>query len=160
MNLNESQKKKVSAWIAEGLKLAEIQKRLASELDLHPTYMEIRFLVDDLKLTPKDPEPIKPVEKSASSTGAPDPTSPTGEGTASGTPPGIAGISVSVDQLARPGAAVSGSVTFSDGMNAVWYIDQMGRPGLIPNQPGYKPSAADLQQFQAALEAELAKLGM
>ena len=160
MNLNESQKKKVSAWIAEGLKLAEIQKRLASELDLHPTYMEIRFLVDDLKLTPKDPEPIKPVEKSPPPTGVSAATPATGVGASSGTTPGVAGVSVSVDQVARPGAAVSGSVAFTDGMNAVWYIDQMGRPGLIPNQPGYKPSAADLQQFQTALEAELTKLGM
>ena len=160
MNLNDSQKKMVSAWIAEGLKLAEIQKRLASELDLHPTYMEIRFLVDDLKLTPKDPEPIKPVEKSDSPTAVSAPTSATDMGTSSGTNLGGAGVSVSVDQLARPGAAVSGSVTFTDGMNAVWYIDQMGRPGLIPSQPGYKPSAADLQQFQVALETELTKLGM
>ena len=160
MNLNESQKKKVSAWIAEGLKLAEIQKRLASELDLHPTYMEIRFLVDDLKLTPKDPEPIKPGEKSPPATVVSAATSATGVETSSGTTPGVAGVSVSVDQVARPGAAVSGSVAFTDGMNAVWYIDQMGRPGLIPNQPGYKPSAADLQQFQTALEAELTKLGI
>ena len=160
MNLNESQQKKVSAWIAEGLKIAEIQKRLASELDLHPTYMEVRFLVDDLKLTPKDPEPIKPVEKSPPPTVVSEATSATGVGTSSGTTLGIAGVSVSVDQVTRPGAAVSGSVTFSDGNNAVWYIDQLGRPGLIPKQAGYKPSAADLQQFQAALEAELTKLGM
>jgi hypothetical protein len=160
MNLNESQKMKVSAWIAEGLKLSEIQKRLTSELNLNPTYMEVRFLVDDLKLTPKDPEPIKPVEKSPPPTDVSTQTSATGLGKPSEATPGIAGVSVTVDQVARPGAAVSGSVTFTDGMNAVWYIDQMGRPGLIPTQPGYRPSAADLQQFQTMLEAELSKLGM
>ncbi len=160
MNLNESQKMKVSAWIAEGLKLADIQKRIASEFSLNPTYMEVRFLVDDLKLTPKDPEPIKPVEKIPPPTVVAEATSATGVGTSSGTTPGIAGVTVSVDQLARPGAAVSGSVTFSDGKDAVWYIDQLGRPGLIPKQAGYKPSPADLQQFQVAWEAELTKLGM
>src|SRR5947207_9951079 len=59
MNLDEAQKKTVSGWIAEGLKLSDIQKRMASELGLTATYMEVRLLVDDLKLTPKDIEPTK-----------------------------------------------------------------------------------------------------
>ena len=57
MNLDESQRQKVAAWIADGAKLSEIQTRLMSEFGLKFTYMEVRFLVDDLKLTPKDPEP-------------------------------------------------------------------------------------------------------
>src|SRR5216683_628050 len=60
MNLDESQRKKVAEWIAQGLKLSEIQNRLQSELGLKLTYMEVRLLVDDLKLTPKDIEPVKP----------------------------------------------------------------------------------------------------
>jgi transposase len=59
MNLDESQRQKVAAWIADGAKLSEIQTRLMSEFGLKLTYMEVRFLVDDLKLTPKDPEPPK-----------------------------------------------------------------------------------------------------
>jgi len=59
MNLDESQRQKVAAWIADGAKLSEIQTRLMSEFNLKLTYMEVRFLVDDLKLTPKDPEPPK-----------------------------------------------------------------------------------------------------
>ena len=55
MNLDESQKKTVSAWITDGLKLADIQKRLGTELGVNLTYMEVRMLVDDLKLMPKDP---------------------------------------------------------------------------------------------------------
>jgi hypothetical protein len=66
---------------------------------------------------------------------------------------------VAVDQIARPGALVSGSVTFSDGMKADWYLDQTGRLGLIAKQQGYKPSQADVQQFQMALEREMAKMG-
>jgi hypothetical protein len=54
---------------------------------------------------------------------------------------------------------VSGKVTFSDGNSAAWHLDQMGRLGLSPQQAGYRPPAADLQQFQAALEQELAKMG-
>jgi ribosomal protein S16 len=37
MNLDESQRKKVAAWIAEGAKLSDIQTRLASELNLKLT---------------------------------------------------------------------------------------------------------------------------
>src|SRR6185295_14602857 len=55
MNLDEAQRKKVAGWIADGLKLSEIQTRLAAELGVRLTYMDVRFLVDDLKLTPKDP---------------------------------------------------------------------------------------------------------
>ena len=57
MNLTEAQRQQVANWINAGAKLSEIQNRLQSELGLKLTYMEVRFLVDDLKLTPHDPEP-------------------------------------------------------------------------------------------------------
>jgi transposase len=57
MNLDDTQKQTVRAWIEDGQKLAEIQKRLGSQFGLQLTYMEVRLLVDDLKLVPKDPEP-------------------------------------------------------------------------------------------------------
>src|SRR5947208_2764781 len=59
MNLDEAQRRQVGQWIEQGLKLSEIQDRLAAELGLRLTYMEVRLLVDDLKLTPKDVEPPK-----------------------------------------------------------------------------------------------------
>jgi hypothetical protein len=64
-----------------------------------------------------------------------------------------------VDQIARLGAVVSGKVTFGDGNQAEWYFDEAGRLGLAPQQPGYRPSAAELQQFQRLLENELSKMG-
>jgi hypothetical protein len=67
---------------------------------------------------------------------------------------------VTLDQLAKPGAIVSGKVTFSDGQSADWYLDQTGRLGVVPKQPGYKPSPADVQQFQVALQSELARMGL
>jgi hypothetical protein len=166
MNLDESQRKKVAEWIAQGLKLSEIQNRLDSELGVRLTYMEVRLLVDDLKLTPKDVEKPKPVQSSlatpggnanvtAKSTAAtPAQAAPPDEPAAAG------GVSVSVDTLARPGAVVSGKVTFSDGNRAEWYLDQTGRLGLVAQQAGYRPPPADVQQFQAALEAELSKMGL
>jgi len=164
MNLDDAQKRTVADWIAQGQKLSEIQKRLADELGLPMTYMEVRLLVDDLKLTPKDSEPAKPVELPGQA-GAPGLTTPAGEtpekimAEEGSPPPGAGNVSVSVDHLARPGAVVSGSVTFSDGQSAAWYLDQMGRLGLAPRQQGYKPSPADLQTFQVELQNELAKMG-
>jgi hypothetical protein len=156
MNLDEAQRQKVAAWIADGAKLSEIQTRLLSEFGLKFTYMEVRFLVDDLKLTPKDPEPPKVVApvaeaaKPAETKSAPPPAGPAGA---------AGGVSVTVDQLARPGAIVSGKVAFSDGQQAEWYLDQTGRLGVVPRQQGYKPTAADVQQFQAALQSEMARMG-
>jgi hypothetical protein len=68
-------------------------------------------------------------------------------------------VAVIVDQITRPGAIVSGKVTFSDGQLADWYLDQTGRLGVVPKQQGYKPAAADVQDFQLALQQEVAKLG-
>ena len=157
MKLDEAQRQKVAAWIAEGAKLSEIQNRLAKEFGLKLTYMEARFLVDDLKLTPHDPEPPKVVEPPAAAA-KPLTTTPVPPVEA-GVPPLGGKVSVSVDQIARPGAIVSGKVTFSDGQTAEWYLDQSGRLGVVPKQQGYKPSAADVQDFQLALQQEVAKLG-
>ena len=52
---------------------------------------------------------------------------------------------------------VSGKVTFSDGKRVGWILDQTGRLGLT--ERGYRPPAADLQEFQAALDQELSKMG-
>jgi hypothetical protein len=166
MNLDEAQRKKVAAWIAEGLKLSEIQSRLGAELGVRMTYMEVRLLVDDLKLTPKDVELPKaaasPIANPAGSkTDATRPEHPSTAEAARSNEPGVPGksVSVSVDQIARPGAVVSGKVVFTDGNKADWYIDQTGRLGLAPQLTGYRPPAADVQQFQMALESELSKLG-
>lgn len=163
MSLDETQRKKVAEWIAQGLKLSDIQNRIGSEFGIRMTYMDVRLLVDDLKLVPKDIEPPK-APSTPLSAATPAPQSASRAGTrqpAADSQPAAQkpGVSVSVDQLARPGAMVSGKVTFSDGNNAQWYIDQTGRLGLVPQQPGYRPPASDLQQFQSALDGELSKMG-
>ena len=168
MNLDEAQRTKVVEWVAQGLKLSDIQNRLLSELKVTMTYMEVRFLVDDLKLTLKDPEPVKPINSPLAAPAAPSATGarppaerPGAESPMSIPAAGGAGrVSLSVDQLTRPGAVVSGKVIFSDGVTAAWQIDQGGQLGLIPSKPGYRPPASDVQQFQMALEAELSKLGL
>ncbi|HEY2328558.1 MAG TPA: hypothetical protein VGI63_01955 [Verrucomicrobiae bacterium] len=160
MKLDEAQQLAVTKWIAEGAKLSEIQNRLAAEFGLKLTYMEARFLVDDLKLTPKDPEPPKVVEPPAAAKPLTANPVPAGEiPEADEAIPPASKVSVTVDKITRPGAIVSGKVTFSDGQPADWYLDQAGRLGVVPKQQGYKPSPADVQDFQLALQQEVARLG-
>lgn len=171
MKLDDAQKKKVVEWIEQGQKLSDIQKRLASELNVNLTYMEVRFLVDDLKLMPKDPTPppapakAEPAPQAAPGQPEEIPADAEVLPEEEELPPGpapVAGggnVSVSVDQIARPGAMISGKVTFSDGVSAEWSLDQFGRLGLGGTKPGYKPSAGDVQSFQRALQTELQKMG-
>ena len=163
MNLDEGQKRKVTEWIEQGLKLSEIQAKLGSELGVSMTYMDVRLLIDDLKLRPKDPAPIaRTVVNPASPLQAPGaPATLPGSAAALASEPKAAaeGVSVTVDSVARPGALVSGNVTFTDGKSAQWYLDQTGRLGLVAKDQGYRPSQEDVAEFQAQLQQELAKLG-
>ena len=165
MKLDDNQRQTVAKWIAEGAKLSEVQNRLASELGIKLTYMEARFLVDDLKLTPKDPEPPKVVAPPVAAAKPPAAGLTTTPAPAGAMPvadevlPPVSKVSVSVDQITRPGALISGKVNFSDGQIADWYLDQTGRLGVVPKQQGYKPTAPDVQDFQLALQQEMTKLG-
>ncbi len=170
MNLDDEQKKAVSGWIADGRSVSEIQDLLRTELQIPLTYMEVRFLVDDLGLQLKDaepePEPEPEPESAADAAPVPDEQAPPAEQPADQTEDGEVpddasggAVTVTVDQIARPGAIVSGRATFSDGNQAEWMLDQMGRLGVVPEVEGYKPSAADVAQFQASLQEELQKLG-
>ena len=152
MKLDEAPRLAVTKWIADGAKLSEIQNRLATEFGLKLTYMEARFLVDDLKLTPKDPEPPKVVAPPIAAA-TPLTTQPVSPAPAGGS------VAVTVDQITKPGTAISGTVAFSDGQLADWYLDQTGRLGVVPKQVGYKPTAEDVKDFQLALQQEVAKLG-
>jgi hypothetical protein len=171
MHLDEEKKQKVAAWIEQGLKLSDIQSKLSSELGLPMTYMEVRLLVNDLKLIPKDqPPPQARAQISGKATAPAAGPLPPGPGAAEPfpeefptaqepAPGGVGQVSVSVDQLARAGTMVSGNVTFSDGQTAGWYLDQMGRLGIVPKQANYRPSESDVQRFQMELQNQLQKLG-
>jgi hypothetical protein len=159
MNLTDEQKQRIVAWIQEGLNIAGVQKRIETEFNLRPTYLETRLLVDDLKLVPKDPEPPKTASPLLEKGTSKPETAKPGEVEEPEEPASPGGVSVTVDTVARPGALMSGKVNFSDGQKAEWLMDQMGRLGLVPQQQGYRPSQADMQAFQVKLEAELQKFG-
>ena len=168
MQLDDTQKQTVTQWIRDGLKLSEIQSRLADQLGLTMTYMEARMLVDDLKLIPKDVEPPKPPQPPVpppSAAAAPlglaaDPMAGPDALETEALPPEASSVSVSVDQVTRPGSMVSGQVTFTDGMTAAWWVDQAGRMGVAPRQKGYRPLESDLEAFQLELQRALQHLGL
>ena len=160
MQLTDEQKRAVATWISEGAKLSNVQQRLGEEFGIQLTYMEARFLMDDLALVPQEPAPA--LEKT---TPAAEPAQPADEAFAAPEDelpaPGLPGrVSLRMDQITRPGALVSGGVTFSDGVTAEWYLDRAGRFGLQPSQQGYRPSQEDLAEFRVVLENELARQGM
>ncbi len=166
MELSDVQKQAVTGWVAEGADVAEIQERLRNEFGINITYMDVRFLLVDLEATPRD----KPASEARQTVAAPPPGPDTAaEGADSGAAAGNllddmggtggGAVSVSFDKVVQPGAIVSGSATFSDGVSATWMLDQMGRLALNAAQPGYRPSESDLQKFQVELRNGLQKMG-
>ncbi|MFC5050996.1 hypothetical protein ACFPK9_10255 [Rubritalea spongiae] len=132
--LTSEQKEQIEAWAAEGAQLQDIQKRMQEDLEIQVTYMDTRFLVLDLGIE------LKSEETAADAPKPEDPIKvPTGE------------VEASVDEIVRPGALKSGSVSFSDGEKALWMIDEMGRLSLDADTPGYQPEEEDLIKFQEKL---------
>ena len=179
MTLTPEQEKAVSGWVAAGDSLYTVQKKLSDEFKVSMTYMDVRFLVDDLNLRLKDPEPK--ADASDLSKGAPAPERKgflekakeklglaTGGAGDAGTaaeedleaPAPSSGVRVTVDKVTlNPNAMASGTVTFGDGVTGKWMVDHQGRPGLLElSKPGYRPSAADAQAF--IQELSLALQGM
>jgi hypothetical protein len=70
---------------------------------------------------------------------------------ASATQPVAGKVTVALDRITRPGAVISGSVTFSDGVTAHWFIDQLGRLGMNRTPAGYQPTREDVVAFQQEL---------
>lgn len=152
MQLTDEQKKIVAGWLEEGLRVADVQEKLVEEFSVSMTYMEVRFLLDDLALAPKDP--VEEVVEKPDAEEAKE--SEVTDGNAVLDDPG--NVSVTVDQVVRPGALASGKVTFSDGKSAAWYLDELGRLGLVADDKSYKPSQEDVMAFQTKLQDELARM--
>lgn len=152
--LTPDQLARVEAWAAEGANLNQIQDRLKAEFALVLTYLEARLLVAEVGVRLKDKE--RPVEKAAEpepAPAAPEPAEDATAGAATGT------VQLSVDAITVPGALASGKVTFSDGVAATWYVDQMGRLGLSGAPQGYQPPPGDVPVFQQQLDRALMQAG-
>ena len=150
MNLSDEQKAVVSQWVSEGESIANIQNLLKEHFDLGLTYMDVRFLVDDLGVVYKDSNEIAEdtEDKELETETATEENNETG------------GVIVDVDAVIRPGSLVSGNVRFSDGVALGWQLTSTGQLGLIPgDDPEYRPSNEDLQAFQTQLQEVLKEKG-
>lgn len=157
------QKRQIAAWVKEERSLAEIQRSLQEEFGVVITYMDLRFLVDDLDLNMPDKPPAHFASEGkledARGDAGPDDADFVDDGDSAANS-GVSGaVSVTLDRVTRPGALVSGTVRFGDGVNAQWHLDQMGRLALNPSQPGYKPSQEDVMAFQRELQRMVEQQG-
>jgi len=144
---NPEQKTEIARWVAEGMGLSDVQKKINTEFGVVMTYIDVRFLVDDLDLTLADKEEEKPKEVTEKDVESPEASDKLNS--ADG------GVSVEVDPVTPPGAMASGSVSFSDGHQKQWTLDQFGRLGLSGGDEGYKPSDEDVVEFQKQLDTAL-----
>jgi hypothetical protein len=188
MTLTPEQKQTVASWVAAGDNLSAIQKKLSEQLKISMTYMDVRFLVDDLDLALKDAAPkVDTNDVSKAQPAKPKPPAAKTPAAANGAPaiadqdlpadledgeladdanafpeePALGNVVVEVNKVNLiPGALASGTVTFSDGVSADWIVDNQGRPGFTKvSQPGYRPTPADGQAFMQELSAALQKQG-
>lgn len=189
MSLTSAQKDTVATWIADGANLSVVQKKLRDEFKIAMTYMDVRFLVDDLNLTLKDPAPkadVSDVSKTQPQKDVGGVPSPRSDGDlppshADDLPPGAedadlppdeaalppadgvpTNVTVVVDKVTLiPGAIAGGTVTFSDGVTGKWIVDQQYRPGFTEiSQPGYRPSPSDAQAFMQELGRAMQARGL
>lgn len=142
--LTDDQKAALHRWAAEGASIADLQKRLKDEFDIGITYMDARFMVLDLGIelleAPKEEKkPEAEILPKREATGV---------------------VTAEIDNIALPGALVSGKVTFSDGETGIWMLDQYGHPGLDTDTPGYRPTQEDIQEFQKQLAELVRKQGL
>lgn len=148
--LTEDQVSTIKQWAADGAQLPDIQKKMEDEMETRLTYMDTRFLVLDLGIeiiSPKEAEPEEPAAKEELTEEDLEILPP------EGTPGADGAVTVTVDEIARPGVMVSGRVTFPDGEGGMWYVDEMGRLGIDPDTAGYRPSEPDVIAFQKKLQS-------
>mgnify|MGYP001429463172 CR=1 FL=1 len=144
------QKRQIGIWVNEGMGLSDIQKKINDDFGIVMTYMDVRFLVDDLDLDLIDEEEETEPDADDKADGGEQPSveDPLEESA-------VGGVQVELDTVTPPGAMASGSVTFSDGQQKKWTLDQFGRLGLSGGDEGYKPSDEDVMEFQKQLDSAL-----
>lgn len=162
MEFTAEQKSAIRAWLDDGLSLSQVQTALKETFGINMTYLDVRLAVLDIGAEVKDPEPQKPVSPADDINAVPaadDEALPPGEMPPADDCAAPGAVSVALDTIVVPGAMVSGTVTFSDGMRARWMVDNMGRFGMDPDDPSYRPCDDDMRMFQMQLQSELRAKG-
>lgn len=131
----------IATRLNEGVTLSDIQKELVAH-GVNMTYLDLRMLAADLEVNWKKLDP-KPVPKPAAEAALPVAAA------------GNARTQVTVSRVVRPGAAMSGDVTFASGAKGEWWVDSYGRPGLSLAKGSSKPTEEDVQEFSVELQRKL-----
>ena len=167
MILSDTQKAFVTQWVQDGRSLADVQRSLREDFDISLTYMDVRFLVDDLEVSMPEPKADSESKSEIEDTSESEQDADSSDSVAidpeivSDDSVSANGVSVDVDAIMRPGSLVSGTVRFSDGVSLGWQLSASGQLGLIPgDDPEYRPDPEDVQSFQTQLEEVLRKKGL
>lgn len=147
MNLSKEEKEQLQSWLANGLNFSTIYKHVSNDWKKNITYMELKFAIDDLHL-----EFPKVTKISEEETKKEEPIN-------LNTVESAHKVTIEIDKIMPPGAILSGSVTFSDGMTGSWQLDQRGRIAINPLTEAYHPSEEDIQEFERQLQQVLHKAG-
>jgi hypothetical protein len=143
--------------LAKGTNLSALQNMVNEKFQTHLTYMEIRIIASELQVdwNATDPKAIaaakekaKKEEEARAAEEAARLAAENGEvpeGEASGK------CTVTLNKVNPPGILASGTVTFSGGSTADWYVDQTGRPGL-GNLKGNQPTQQEAEEFMMELQ--------
>ncbi len=153
-SLSSEQIATIQSWADEGDGLSEIQSKLGSEFDAKVTYLETRFLLEDLGVElKKDPVPEPEPEVEEEEAAEPGENGESSE---------LSGdeVSVTVDKLVRPEAIISGTVAFAGGHSSAWWLDQAGQLGMDPKDESFNPSPEQMMAFQRELQEKIQQSGL
>lgn len=138
--LSPEQIQSIRTWAEEGLDLNAIQKRLHEDLNIKLTFMDTRFLLQDLDIRISQPEPEPEAEQPGELPGTmPPPASLLGK------------TQVTVDEITPPHALMAGKVLFKSGAQGAWDIDRTGRINWDVTLG--EPTADDLREFETELQS-------
>ncbi|MBR2872770.1 MAG: hypothetical protein IKB99_04660 [Lentisphaeria bacterium] len=150
----------MSEELAKGTSLSQLHGMVNEKFQTHLTYMEIRIIASELQVdwNANDPKAIaaakekaKKEEEARAAEAEAAMAAENGEAPA-GDAPGK--CVVTVNKVNPPGILASGTVTFSSGSTADWYVDQTGRPG-IGNLKGEQPTQQEAEEFMVELQKVL-----
>ncbi len=152
--LSPDQVQALRVWAEKGLDLNAIQKKLYEELGLKLTFMDTRFLLQDLEISISRPEPAQEMEMIPESVQESQ-ASQADEFVSSSTPPDplLGKTQVTVDEITLPHALISGKVLFKSGAQGVWNIDRTG--GINWDASIGEPTDDDLREFETELRTLL-----
>lgn len=144
--------------LAKGTGLSQLQTMVNEKFQTHLTYMEIRIIASELQVdwNATDPKAIaaakEKAKKEEEARAAEEAAAAAENGELPAEGPGK--CVVTVNKVNPPGILASGSVTFSSGSTADWYVDQTGRPG-IGNLKGEQPTQQEAEEFMMELQKVL-----